>query len=317
MNLGCARGHPSFVMTASFTNQVMAQIELWSNKATGKYKKQVYLLPKSLDEKVAMLHLGKLGAKLTKLTKGRPSTSALPVEGPFKPALPLLRRARRPIRRQHRPRPARREASPGSASTAAPWRRRPSHRPAPRDTAHPPPPPGPPPSSGPAGAGPGGNPPGRGRGGRRRGGGGEGRGGGGGPPTGMDGRRGMVLNALTPPPGGVPVAGKLKKLLNIPVVIGNDVQSRLARRAVAGRGSRRPRRGGPLPGTGVGEGVIAGGEDSSRSARRGRGTRAHPSRSPLGRPAGCGNKGCLEALSSRSSIERELRREASAPASAR
>ncbi|MEK7234856.1 MAG: adenosylhomocysteinase, partial [Elusimicrobiota bacterium] len=85
VNLGCATGHPSFVMSASFTNQVMAQIELWSNKATGKYKKQVYLLPKSLDEKVAMLHLGKLGAKLTKLTKGQADYLGLPVEGPFKP----------------------------------------------------------------------------------------------------------------------------------------------------------------------------------------------------------------------------------------
>jgi adenosylhomocysteinase len=63
----------------------MAQIELWSNKATGKYKKQVYLLPKSLDEKVAMLHLGKLGAKLTKLTKGQADYLGIPVEGPFKP----------------------------------------------------------------------------------------------------------------------------------------------------------------------------------------------------------------------------------------
>ena len=85
VNLGCATGHPSFVMSASFTNQVMAQIELWSNKGTGKYKKQVYLLPKSLDEKVAMLHLGKLGAKLTKLTKGQADYLGIPVEGPFKP----------------------------------------------------------------------------------------------------------------------------------------------------------------------------------------------------------------------------------------
>jgi adenosylhomocysteinase len=85
LNLGCATGHPSFVMSASFTNQVMAQIELWSNKGTGKYKKQVYLLPKSLDEKVAMLHLGKLGAKLTKLTKGQADYLGIPVEGPFKP----------------------------------------------------------------------------------------------------------------------------------------------------------------------------------------------------------------------------------------
>ncbi|OGS01389.1 MAG: adenosylhomocysteinase [Elusimicrobia bacterium RBG_16_66_12] len=85
VNLGCATGHPSFVMSCSFTNQVMAQIELWSNKATGKYGKQVYLLPKRLDEKVAALHLGKLGAKLTKLTKGQADYLGIPVEGPFKP----------------------------------------------------------------------------------------------------------------------------------------------------------------------------------------------------------------------------------------
>ncbi len=85
VNLGCATGHPSFVMSASFTNQVLAQIELWSNKGNGKYKKQVYLLPKTLDEKVAMLHLGKLGAKLTKLTKGQADYLGIPVEGPFKP----------------------------------------------------------------------------------------------------------------------------------------------------------------------------------------------------------------------------------------
>ena len=85
VNLGCATGHPSFVMSCSFTNQVMAQLELWSNKDTKKYKKQVYLLPKHLDEKVAMLHLGKLGAKLTKLTKGQAEYLGIPAEGPFKP----------------------------------------------------------------------------------------------------------------------------------------------------------------------------------------------------------------------------------------
>ncbi|MEK7717085.1 MAG: adenosylhomocysteinase [Pseudomonadota bacterium] len=85
VNLGCATGHPSFVMSCSFTNQVMAQLELWSNKDTKKYKKQVYLLPKELDEKVAMLHLGKLGAKLTKLTKGQAEYLGIPAEGPFKP----------------------------------------------------------------------------------------------------------------------------------------------------------------------------------------------------------------------------------------
>ena len=67
MNLGCATGHPSFVMSASFTNQVMAQIELWNNHKN--YEKKVYVLPKHLDEKVAMLHLGKVGAKLTKLQR--------------------------------------------------------------------------------------------------------------------------------------------------------------------------------------------------------------------------------------------------------
>jgi adenosylhomocysteinase len=85
VNLGCATGHPSFVMSCSFTNQVMAQLELWNNRTTGKYAKKVYLLPKELDEKVAMLHLGKLGAKLTKLTKGQAEYLGIPVEGPFKP----------------------------------------------------------------------------------------------------------------------------------------------------------------------------------------------------------------------------------------
>ena len=67
VNLGCATGHPSFVMSASFTNQVIAQIELWKN--SDKYQKKIYVLPKHLDEKVAYLHLNKVGAKLTKLTK--------------------------------------------------------------------------------------------------------------------------------------------------------------------------------------------------------------------------------------------------------
>jgi adenosylhomocysteinase len=84
VNLGCATGHPSFVMSCSFTNQVMAQIELWSNQKTNKYKKQVYLLPKHLDEKVAALHLGKLGAKLTKLTKDQADYLGIPQSGPFK-----------------------------------------------------------------------------------------------------------------------------------------------------------------------------------------------------------------------------------------
>jgi adenosylhomocysteinase len=69
LNLGCATGHPSFVMSASFTNQVIAQIDLWINRETGKYEKgKVYVLPKELDEKVARLHLGALGAELTNLS---------------------------------------------------------------------------------------------------------------------------------------------------------------------------------------------------------------------------------------------------------
>jgi len=83
VNLGNATGHPSFVMSASFTNQTLAQIELWQNG--GKYQTQVYTLPKHLDEKVAMLHLGKLGAKLTKLSKDQAEYIGVPTEGPFKP----------------------------------------------------------------------------------------------------------------------------------------------------------------------------------------------------------------------------------------
>jgi adenosylhomocysteinase len=85
VNLGCATGHPSFVMSASFTNQVMAQIELWENRTTGKYKNQVYVLPKVLDEKVARLHLGKLGVKLTKLSKEQAEYLGISPEGPYKP----------------------------------------------------------------------------------------------------------------------------------------------------------------------------------------------------------------------------------------
>jgi adenosylhomocysteinase len=83
VNLGCANGHPSFVMSTSFSNQTLAQIELWQNH--GKYEKKVYTLPKKLDEKVAALHLGKLGVKLTKLTKDQASYLGVDVEGPFKP----------------------------------------------------------------------------------------------------------------------------------------------------------------------------------------------------------------------------------------
>ncbi len=83
LNLGCATGHPSFVMSNSFTNQVMAQIELFQNHAN--YEKAVYVLPKELDEKVARLHLGKLGAKLTKLTDAQAKYIGVPQEGPYKP----------------------------------------------------------------------------------------------------------------------------------------------------------------------------------------------------------------------------------------
>jgi adenosylhomocysteinase len=85
LNLGCATGHPSFVMSCSFTNQCIAQLELWAEKDTGKYEKKVYVLPKHLDEKVAALHLAKLGAKLTKLTKDQAEYINVPVEGPYKP----------------------------------------------------------------------------------------------------------------------------------------------------------------------------------------------------------------------------------------
>jgi adenosylhomocysteinase len=83
VNLGNATGHPSFVMSASFTNQTLAQIELWTNAAA--YEHKVYTLPKHLDEKVAMLHLGKLGAKLTTLSKAQADYIDVPVQGPFKP----------------------------------------------------------------------------------------------------------------------------------------------------------------------------------------------------------------------------------------
>lgn len=84
LNLGCATGHPSFVMSASFTNQVIAQIELWKNRSTGKYDKEVYVLPKELDEKVARLHLGNLGVNLTVLTQEQADYIGVPVSGPFK-----------------------------------------------------------------------------------------------------------------------------------------------------------------------------------------------------------------------------------------
>jgi adenosylhomocysteinase len=86
LNLGCATGHPSFVMSSSFTNQVLAQLELWKEKDTGKYARgKVYVLPKTLDEKVARLHLGSLGAKLTILTPEQSEYVGIPVDGPYKP----------------------------------------------------------------------------------------------------------------------------------------------------------------------------------------------------------------------------------------
>jgi adenosylhomocysteinase len=85
VNLGNATGHPSFVMSASFTNQTLAQIELFTKP--GQYDKQVYTLPKALDEKVASLHLAKVGAKLTKLTPEQASYLSVPQNGPFKAEL--------------------------------------------------------------------------------------------------------------------------------------------------------------------------------------------------------------------------------------
>jgi adenosylhomocysteinase len=85
VNLGNATGHPSFVMSASFTNQTLAQIELYTNRDTGKYKNQVYVLPKHLDEKVARLHLGKLGVTLTELKPEQASYIGVTPQGPYKP----------------------------------------------------------------------------------------------------------------------------------------------------------------------------------------------------------------------------------------
>lgn len=86
LNLGCATGHPSFVMSCSFTNQVVAQLELWKERTTGKYERKVYVLPKILDEKVARLHLDKLGAKLTLLSDDQAKYIGVPIAGPYKPA---------------------------------------------------------------------------------------------------------------------------------------------------------------------------------------------------------------------------------------
>ncbi|HVS01406.1 MAG TPA: adenosylhomocysteinase, partial [Thermoanaerobaculia bacterium] len=83
LNLGCATGHPSFVMSASFTNQVLAQMELWQH--ADRYEKQVYVLPKALDEEVARLHLAQLGVELSELTPDQADYIGVPVDGPFKP----------------------------------------------------------------------------------------------------------------------------------------------------------------------------------------------------------------------------------------
>jgi adenosylhomocysteinase len=83
VNLGCATGHPSFVMSASFTNQVLAQMELWNNG--DQYENQVYVLPKHLDEKVARLHLGRIGARLTELTEKQAKYIGVEAAGPYKP----------------------------------------------------------------------------------------------------------------------------------------------------------------------------------------------------------------------------------------
>lgn len=86
LNLGCATGHPSFVMSCSFTNQVVAQLELWKERKSTRYEKKVYVLPKHLDEKVARLHLNKLGVKLTKLSDEQAKYLGVKAEGPYKPS---------------------------------------------------------------------------------------------------------------------------------------------------------------------------------------------------------------------------------------
>lgn len=86
MNLGCATDHPSFVLSCSFTKQVISQLELWNEKKPGKYEEKVYVLPKQLDEKVAALNLPKLGAKLTKLSPEQAAYINVPIEGPYEPA---------------------------------------------------------------------------------------------------------------------------------------------------------------------------------------------------------------------------------------
>jgi len=85
VNLGCATGHPSFVMSNSFTNQVLAQLELWNNKENDTYENKVYMLPKHLDEKVARLHLAKIGVELEELSQDQADYINVKVEGPYKP----------------------------------------------------------------------------------------------------------------------------------------------------------------------------------------------------------------------------------------
>jgi len=84
LNLGCATGHPSFVMSNSFCNQVLAQVDLWKKRDTGEYENKVYVLPKALDEKVAALHLKALGAELTTLSNDQADYIGVPVKGPYK-----------------------------------------------------------------------------------------------------------------------------------------------------------------------------------------------------------------------------------------
>merc|ERR1711877_44607 len=86
LNLGCATGHPSFVMSCSFTNQVVAQVDLWENRDNDKYKRDVYTLPKELDEKVARLHLNHLNARLTELSPDQAKYIGVKQEGPYKPS---------------------------------------------------------------------------------------------------------------------------------------------------------------------------------------------------------------------------------------
>jgi len=86
LNLGCATGHPSFVMSCSFTNQVVAQVDLWENRDKDKYKRDVYTLPKELDEKVARLHLDQLGARLTELSDDQAKYIGVSKDGPYKPS---------------------------------------------------------------------------------------------------------------------------------------------------------------------------------------------------------------------------------------